>query len=56
MSEPTIRILLPKTLYLLRDKAGQIIPTDSEEWNIYYKNILSPFDPQDDILVRCEYG
>ena len=52
----TCRILLPQTLYVLRDKPHQTIKTDSEEYNIYFANVIHPLLPGDDVVVNCAYG
>ena len=51
-----IKILLPETLYVLRDKPNQSIKTDAEEYNIYFRNILFPYVPEYDVVVNCKYG
>ncbi|MBR3942784.1 MAG: SGNH/GDSL hydrolase family protein [Clostridia bacterium] len=49
-------ILLPDTLYILRDKTNQVVTTNVEEYSIYYKNILYPFDSNYDIKIDCDFG
>lgn len=49
-------ILLPETIYIKKMKKNQNIVTMSEEYNIYYKNILLPYDEKWDIHINCKYG
>lgn len=49
-------ILLPETIYIKKMKKNQNIVTMSEEYNIYYKNILLPYDEKWDIRINCKYG
>ena len=49
-------ILLPDTIYIKKMKKNQNIITMSEEYNIYFKNILLPYDEKWDIQVKCKYG
>ncbi len=51
-----ISILLPDTIYIKRMKAHQEIVTMSEEYNIYFQNILQPYDEKWDIKIMCPYG
>ena len=47
-----IKILLPETLYVLRDKPNQSIKTAAEEYNIYFRKILFPYVPEYDVVVN----
>ncbi|MDY3928620.1 MAG: SGNH/GDSL hydrolase family protein [Clostridia bacterium] len=49
-------VLLPDTIYIKKMKKNQNIVTMSEEYNIYFKNILLPYDDRWDIQVKCKYG
>lgn len=49
-------ILLPEKISVLRDEKNQLIRTDNEEFNIYYKNILYPYSEEYDIIIDCPWG
>lgn len=49
-------ILLPEKISVLRDEKNQIIRTDNEEFNIYYKNILYPYSDEYDVIIDCPWG
>ena len=49
-------IILPDTLYILREKTKQDIAPQREEYNIYYKNILFPYSEDFDVKIDCAYG
>lgn len=49
-------ILLPKNIYILRDRYGQDLVTNREEYSIYYKNIIHPYSPEYDIKIKCSFG
>lgn len=51
-----IIIALPAEMYILRPEANQDIVRDTEEYNIYFKNIILPYREEFDIRVECEYG
>ncbi len=51
-----ILILLPDTIYIKKMKSNQNIITMSEEYNIYFKNILLPYNEKWDIQIKCKYG
>lgn len=51
-----IFIILPERIPILRDKKNQDIAIDKEEYSIYYKNIVYPYNEEYDIQIDCEYG
>ena len=51
-----ILILLPDTIYINKLLRNQDIGIKTEEYNIYFKNIIHPFNPMWDIQVNCKYG
>lgn len=51
-----ILILLPDTIYINKLLRNQDIGIKTEEYNIYFKNIIHPFNPMWDIQVICKYG
>ncbi len=54
--EKMITILLPSTLYVKKMKAHQGLVTMHEEYNIYFKNIIQPYNEMWDVRVNCKYG
>lgn len=51
-----IQILLPETVYILRDRPNQTVPVDREEYQIYFQNTVVPYSETYDIQVCCDYG
>ncbi len=51
-----IMILLPETIYILRDLENQDLITDREQYSIYYKNLIYPYKEEYDIHIKSEYG
>ena len=49
-------ILLPSHIRLLRPRPRQSIVMDIEEYTIYFKNLVYPYDPTWDIQTVCDYG
>ncbi len=49
-------ILLPKTIPVLRPREHQSIRTDKEEYNLYFANIIHPYQERMDVQVHCDYG
>ncbi len=49
-------VLLPDTLYLKKHTPNIDISFESEEYTIYFKNILFPYDEKCDVVVDCKYG
>ena len=49
-------ILLPKVLPILRPRRNQSIAIDTEEYSIYFRNVVYPFEADYDIVVDCRYG
>ncbi len=37
-------------------KLYQKLITMHEEYNIYYKNIIQPYNPKWDVVINCAYG
>ena len=54
MSEP--KIILPKRIFILKSRKGQVVTYDREEYSIYYKNIIHPYSEDYDIQIDCSYG
>ena len=51
-----ILINLPDTLYVMRMSPRQDIVTMHTEFNIYFENIIYPYNKNWDVLVNCKYG
>ncbi len=51
-----IEIILPKRIYVLRERKNQDIKNRPEEFSLYFKNFIHPVYPWHDITVECEYG
>lgn len=51
-----ILLLLPGTIYINRPLRNQDIGAKPEEFNLYFRNLLLPYDPRWDIRVNCKYG
>ncbi len=51
-----IMIILPDTVYIKKMKPYQRISPMHEEYNIYYKNIIRPFNDMWDVVIKCAYG
>lgn len=51
-----ILINLPDTLYVMRMPPRQDIVTMHTEFNIYFENIIYPYNKNWDVLVNCKYG
>lgn len=51
-----ILILLPDTIYINKMIRNQDIVTKPDEYNIYYKNIIQPYNEAWDIVIDCEIG
>ncbi len=51
-----IVIALPPKLYVLRPEEKQDIAIDVEEYNIYFENIILPYQESYDVKVECAYG
>lgn len=51
-----IFIVLPEKIFMLRERQNQDIRIDSEEYSLYYKNIIYPYKDEYDIEVECQYG
>ncbi len=49
-------IALPPKLYVLRPAEKQDIRIDTEEYNIYFDNMILPYSEQYDVKIQCEYG
>ena len=56
MTNMNLMIILPQTVYILRDKENQGIITNREEYSIYYENIIYPYSCEYDIKIDCDYG
>lgn len=51
-----ISILLPDTIYIKKLQRNQRFVPTIEEYNIYFRNIIQPFNQEWDIVVNCRYG
>ena len=51
-----VQIVLPEKLYILKDFEQINIQNASEEFNIYFKNIIHPLKAEWDVITECEYG
>ncbi len=51
-----ILILLPDTLYIKKMKPYQQLVTMHEEYNLYFKNIIYPYNESWDVYIHCSYG
>lgn len=51
-----IKIILPKKLYVLREIPNQDINNRPDEFNLYFKNFITPLYPWLDVKVSCQYG
>lgn len=51
-----IDIVLPRKIPILRDKKNQDLLTDTEEYSVYYENIIYPYREDYDIQIDCAVG
>lgn len=51
-----ILITLPSKVYILRPNGKQDIVRDTEEYSIYFSNIILPLKEEFDVRVECEFG
>ena len=54
--ELEIAVILPQKISILRDNKNQDLITDTEEYSIYYKNIIYPYSDDYDIQIDCKVG
>lgn len=54
-SKETI-IVLPDTIYIQRLRKHQDIITMPTEYNIYFENIIYPYNANYDVCINCKYG
>ena len=51
-----VKIVLPETIYINKMIKNQKIHSFSEEYTVYFKNIIQPYNPMWNIQVKCDYG